>query len=189
MAVRWKAGQRRKRWTEQAISLPADVLSRIQEADASVELSSNASFATFSKQLLSFGELPSTFAQIAATKALSDSLLSVLKSGPASAQTALRLYVELFIFAQLSTPSPWSADTPFTFIEGLGIESSRRTQMLLSGVWPGRNQAPTVFYSRSCIVYLHSSSTGNIERSPRDLFKHFHFVILLRCSLGARLLQ
>lgn len=103
MAVRWKAGQRRKRWTEQAVSLPATVLILLQEATVSVDLSSDASFTNFAKQLLSFGELPNTFAQIAATKALSDALLSVLKSGHVSAQTALLLYAEL-LFLHNSRP-------------------------------------------------------------------------------------
>lgn len=103
MAVRWKAGQRRKRWTERAVSLPADALIQLQEADVSADLTSDASFKNFAKQLQSFGELPSTFAQIAATKALSDALLSVLKSGHISAQTALLLYVEL-LFLDNSRP-------------------------------------------------------------------------------------
>lgn len=113
MAVRWKAGQRRKRWTEQAISLPANVLVQLQDADVSVDLSSDASFTNFAKQLLSFGELPSTFAQIAATKALSDALLSVLKSSPISAQIALRLYVEL-LFLYNSRPLHRGLLTPLS---------------------------------------------------------------------------
>ena len=113
MAVRWKAGQRRKRWTEQAISLPADALIRLQEADISVDSPSDESFTTFAKQLQSFGELPSTFAQIAATKALSDALLSVLKAGYISAQAALFLYVEL-LFLDNSRPLHRGLLTPLS---------------------------------------------------------------------------
>lgn len=113
MAVRWKAGQRRKRWTEQAISLPANVVIRLQEADVSVDSSSDASFTNFAKQLLSFGELPSTFAQIAATKALSDALLSVLRSGHISAQSALLFYVEL-LFLHNSRPLHRGLLTPLS---------------------------------------------------------------------------
>ncbi|KAG0575047.1 hypothetical protein KC19_VG313400 [Ceratodon purpureus] len=113
MAVRWKAGQRRKRWTEQAVSLPADALIRLQEANVSVDSPPDASFTNFAKQLQSFGELPSTFAQIAATKALSDALLSVLKSNNILAETALFLYVEL-LFLDNSRPLHRGLLTPLS---------------------------------------------------------------------------
>lgn len=113
MAVRWKAGQRRKRWTEQAISLRASSLARLQDSVVSADLQSDAAFTNFAKLLQAFGRLPSTFAQIAATKALSDVLLSVLKSDHASAQTALLLYVEL-LFLDNSRPIHRGLLTPLS---------------------------------------------------------------------------
>ena len=98
MAVRWKAGQRRKRWTEQAVRLPRSVQAQLREIGAEDD-----SFQPYAHQLQTFGELPSTFAQIAATKPLSDALLPVLKSARNAAETALRLFVEL-LFLDNSRP-------------------------------------------------------------------------------------
>ena len=102
MAVRWKAGQRRKRWTEQAVALPrGEGLIRVQEEEEAHE--SAAAYRHFAQQLQFFGQLPSTFAQIAATKALSDALLPALKCTSTLAKAALCAYVEL-LFLENSRP-------------------------------------------------------------------------------------
>jgi hypothetical protein len=104
MAVRWKAGQRRKRWTEQGVVLPRSILLLLSCCGDGGE---EPEFLAFKQQLLAFGQLPSTYAQIAATKSLSDTLLPVLESPSSSSSSssgiAIRLFVEI-LFLENSRP-------------------------------------------------------------------------------------
>lgn len=101
MANKWRAQQRRKRWTDRALSLPSSTEQDV-EALCSAEY---PKVAAFGDSLKEFIQLPTTFAQIAAAKRLSDKLLILATSGVVDqfVRRALLLYVEL-LFGENSRP-------------------------------------------------------------------------------------